>query len=253
LQLILLLVAIRIYAVSPNKLQEACYLVRVMDINPHSLINAMDLSLSIDPIKKFRFRPANKNYPLAINMFPKIRIWGYRFFLTIYNDEGDVFFVSFGPITQNTEIIRYLTPIDIFSTGDFNRVELGRFQFNMVEKKQDLRIAFLMFIPFFHGEKCSPCMTEGRHAAHGTLSPDISISSSLGMFSIDTSHRYNDIEYSGNGIYIKARVVSDAKPHVINNIFSKYVKKFVRTRHIKQYKDIKGRLFSTKAMNRKAS
>lgn len=246
-QLTLFLVALRIYAVSPDKLQEAGYLVRDLDINPHALVNALDLKLAIDPAGGlFPKRRVQREDPLVISIFPKIRVWGFRFLLVIYNAKEEVFYVAFGPLTSKTKMIRHLPPIDFFGTREFNRVELGRFPFNMIEEKQELKLAFLVFLPFFQGEKCCPYFTEGRHEVGGISSSTFLCGSSLGMWSLTTSRRYEGIEYEGNGINVRTRLVSDAKPHVINDVFRKYNKEFDRTKFIRQYQDIRGGLLLAK-------
>ena len=240
-QIMVFFLALKIYAVSPDKMQDIGYLVNGLDINPHILINALDLNLCIDAPGGLLARHKRED-PLIISTFPKIRVWGFRFLLIIANEQNEVFFVSFGPITSRTQIVRHLTPFYHFGSGEFNRIELGRFPFNMIKEKQRLKMFFLVFLPFFRSDKYSPYLSEGSYWAEGVTSPNINIGSGTGTPSISTTVYYSDIEYQGVGVKIKANIKPDAKPHIINDIFKKYAKEFARTKKVKQYQSINGEL-----------
>ena len=241
-QIAIFFIALRVYAVSPDRMQDIGYLVNRLDINPHILVNALDLKLYIDAKGGLLARRVKREEPLIISAFPKIRVWGFRFLLIIANEQNRVFFVSFGPITSGTQIVRHLTPFQQFGMGEFNRIELGRFPFNMIKEKQELKIFFLFFLPFYRGDTYNPYLTEGHYWAEGVASPNINIGSGTGTPSISTTVSYEDIEYQGVGVNIKTSVKLDAKSHVVNDVFKKYAREFERTKKIKQYQEIDGGL-----------
>jgi|Deesub1362A_J573_1020465.scaffolds.fasta_scaffold02740_2 hypothetical protein len=241
LQLCILVWAIKVYAINPDRLQDAGYLVREMDINPHSLVSALDLRLSIDSGKPVGVEISPED-PLRINLSTKLRVFGFRFLYIIYGEMDKVYFISFGPITAKTQLWRHLLPPDKFwGGGEYNRIELGSFQFNLVEEEKRLSIIFLVFLPFFKHEQLSPLVAY-QEVKIERESGRLLTGMSGGMWPISTMTTIEDIVYRGEGTRIYELKWVGKEDDVLKKIIDRFGQKIIKTSKIKQYESIEGNL-----------
>lgn len=247
LQLVVLIFVIRTYAVKPDKIQDIHYLATEMDVNPHVLVNALGLDISYSTMKDFFEKPSREE-PLRINLDNTLRAYGFRFLYVVSNQEGDVFYLSFGPITANTkEVWRHLIiPTKYQESGEYNRVEIGRFQFNLIEKKQELDVVLFIFIPFFKNEVYSPIMGTSRYEVGGLESASFTTASTGGMWKIDSSDVYRKIKFKGAGLKMTDLKyegnTKDKIDEVTQKIVEKYGRKVCQVNKITQFTSIKGDL-----------
>lgn len=240
-QIIIFILAIKTYAVSPDRLQEADYLIKELDINPHALINALDLNLFIESGKDV-FPMIHREYPLKINLTYKIRVWGFRFLFLVSGTNNEVYFLSFGPINSKTPSWRVLVPPDKFGGTEYNWIEIGSFPFNLIEKKQKLNFTFLIFLPVFKYEELHPLITKTTFEVPGRDGEKILTGSSLGMWSIITSRTYKDVTYQGEGAKLYKVEVKKEDDKILNKVIKQFSAELRKAKTIKQYKDIKGSL-----------
>lgn len=244
LQFVILLFAIKTYAVSPDRLQSVSYLVSELDINPHVLINALDLNISVDTGKSL-FSRIKREDPLKINLTPKMRIWGFRFLLLISGKDDNTYYVSYGPITAKTQIWRHLVPPhELFKRTEYNRIEIGSFSFNLIEQGQKLDIKFLIFLPFFKHEESAPFIMEGIFEVRGKESETFTTSSSLGAWSITTTRTYGDIKFKGEGIELYKFNLLKKDSNILNKVVNKLYTDLIKTKTIKQFQSLEGKLLS---------
>lgn len=246
-QLTILVKAINTYAVNPNNLRDISYLVQNMDINPHSLVNALGLSMSINSEKGILDR-TNRDEPQTINLETQIRVYGYRFLLIVWNEEKNTFFTSFGPITQKTKgIWRHILPPNVLSSREeYNRIELGKFEFNLIEKPSDLKLTLLIFLPYKSNQEFPPMIGEARHEVYGIDSERYTSSSSLGMWQIESIVTYDKITCSGVGAELEEIEYSgdakDTNDKVLKAAIDKYKNELINCTEVKQYSSREGDL-----------
>lgn len=233
--------AIRTYAVSPDRLEDVSYLVRQMDVNPHALVSAMGLNLSIDSGKELAGKVTRQD-PLSINLSMKLRVFGFRFFCMVSGRDGKVYYLCFGPVTPKVPFYRLLFPPDkLWPSGEYNYVALGSFQFNMIQQEQDVDITLLIFLPFFKQEKLSPMVGHGRFEVRGQNSQGIVTASSLGMSHMSTERLLRDITYRGESTKIyELGYVGEDPNDAIGKAIMKFGREFRRTRKIREYSSLTG-------------
>ncbi len=242
LQIGILFIGIRVYAVSPDKMKDIAYLVNELDINPHTLVNALGLNLSLDAKGGLLTKNRKREDPLILSLFPRIRVWGFRYLLVVNNKEGEVFFVSFGPIVSNTAMIRHLAYPSWLGAKEYNRVEVGHCPFDLIEKEQELKISLLIFLPFYRHEASAPYLMVGRYQIYGKESASLTLGSTLGMSSLSAANTYEDIECRGVGDDIRLTVRDGAKDNVLNKVIRKYLRDIETAPKIQEYQDLNGRL-----------
>lgn len=231
-QLVILLLTIKTYAIDPNRLQDLAYLVKEMGLNPHALISALDLNMSIDRGKEL-FEKFNKKDPLRINLSLRLRVFGFRFLYIVSDKNQKVFYISYGPITQKN-LVRYLVPSSIFKSGEYNKINLGSFQFNLI-KKQEIEEVLLIFLPFFKDETLSPMIQTRKNTV-----PLVSIYG--GTWPVSTMKTYKDIKYTGEGLNIQSLKYIGNKKTFLKKIINKLSVKIMKAKEINEMFNIKGRL-----------
>jgi len=245
IQLALLVFGVRIFALNPNKLQQAGYLVRELDVNPHSLVAALGLATNVS-INKPLSEKTKESDPLQALLKTNLRVFGYRFLYVVYGENNeDVYFVSCGPITPDTEISRSLVPkISFWKSGELNHIELGSFQFNAIKKKpQRLNILLLVFIPFFKNETLSPFYVENSFEIGKSSGHTISISNSA---PVDPMKRFNGVQYRGSDnkiIELKCNIKKQ-EYKIVGDVVEKFKREIMVRKNIKQYSDLEGKLLS---------
>jgi hypothetical protein len=240
LQIAILIWAIRTYATHPNQLQDARYLVKEMEINPYTLISALGLKLSLDS-GKFGKGGQKKEDPLMIILSMNLRVTGFRFLYIVAGQDGKVYFVSFGPITAKTQLWRHLVAPNKFrESGEYNWIELGSFQFNLIKQQQALDVTFLVFLPFFKQEKLSPLVGQLRLDVYGKDSDQMHGAVSGGMGPIIMTQTLKDIIYRGEGTRIDDLKYTGDETKALKKIIDRFGGEIAKSRKIKQYSEING-------------
>lgn len=248
-QLGILLSAIKCYAIDPDKMQDVHYLTNELDINPHSLINALDLTISYSNAKQFR-EMTKREDPLTISLNIGLRAYGFRFLYVITDEEGRIYYISFGPVTANMKGAwrSILTPTKYNKSGEYNRVDIGSFQFNLIKEEKKLNTILLVFLPFFENEKYHPMYSEGHYETSG-IGEGYITSSTGGMWKIDSMNNYRNISYKGRGLKIKFLEFSGEEKESMDKVLKKVVQKFkhkiLSIKKICQYSSLDGNLLET--------
>jgi len=243
-QLGILLVAVKTFAVSPGRIQEADYLVRELCFNPHALQSALGLNIEIGSEKRLLELVKKEDF-LNINLGFDIRVFGFRFLFVVSTENGRVYFVSFGPVTAKSPFWRHLVPpplSDVFLRGEYNRMEIGKFQFNLVEGPQELDLHLLVFLPFFKVEKLNPLMGTGSIRVLGRDARE-TLRESTGVSGISQSAGIdNSVTYRGEGTKLLELDVREDDKTAVAQVVRKFRREIIRTKKIKYYSDIEGRL-----------
>jgi len=243
-QLGLLLTAVKTFPVRAGRIQEADYLVRELDFNPHSLTSALGLNVEIRS-EKGLLELVKKEDFLNINLAFDLRIFGFRFLFVVSGDNERVYFVSFGPVTAKSPFWRHLVPpplSDVFPRGEYNRIEIGKFQFNLVKDRQELNLHLLVFLPFFKVEKLKPLVGTGSIEIFGSDSRETR-REHTGVTGVFQTAGVDDwITYRGEGTKLLELDVSEEEKTPVAQVVRKFRKEIIVTRKIKYYSDIEGRL-----------
>lgn len=229
-QLLFLWLAIKIFAIDPDKLQQAGYLVKNLGLHPHALVSALDLNLYIQRGKEL-FEKFDRNDPLEINLNIRLRAFGFRFLYMVSGKDKTIYYVAYGPVTERNSI-RYLLP-DVFDNEEYNKIKLGSFKFNLIGA-QEVEETLFIFLPFFKDEQLSP-MVQTRKIT-------VPLGSIFGgTWSINTMRVYKDIQYSGEGLSLKYVKYSGNDP-IMKQILAKFSKD-IKSKKIIEISNTEGKLF----------
>jgi hypothetical protein len=238
-QLVILWWAIKTYATDPDRIASLGYLVRDCDVNPHLLIEAMDLHISLS--YQGETGKQTKESPLAINLSMGLRLRGFRFIYAVTGKEDRLYFVSYGPVSPETKLWRHLLH-PALGMSEYNRIEIGKIRFNMLDKASELRSWALIFMPFYPQEKNMPLYSSTNLDYIGLQTGSI-LSSGTNLGPIDTDTHYRGITFFGQDTQIcDLQFQDDGADPTINKVVKKYLKPFVSSKVIQQFEDVAGRL-----------
>jgi hypothetical protein len=236
-QLVILLLAINTYTMDPDKVASPEYLVKNCEVNPHAFIQALNISAYYSADNE----RVTEEDPLTINLSMKLRVYGFRFLFILTDQDNKVFFVSYGPITAKTELWRHILRPE-YGVAEHDRIPIGKFKFNSFTDPKKYVAHLLIFMPFYEHETVSPIWGEGVLEFAGNKS-GLRISQSPFASISNYSSCYKGISFRGGGVKIfESKTNSDFKDKisVIDSVFNKYKKDFVRTTKIKTTEDYKG-------------
>jgi len=239
LQLGLLLWAIRSYGADPDRVSSPLYLVKECEINPHLVIAAMGMSITFSSGLPISQRQDWED-PLNIDLCMKLRVYGFRFFFVIADAEGKVYYVSFGPITAQTNNWRHLLN-PACGMNEINSTNIGKFQFNHFATAKTFTCHLLVFLPFFKHEKLNPMLRTESVCAGGRGGNMISAAGTTGK--VESDRVYRGITFSGTGEKIVDVGVEDLPKDnnpAINRVVRKFQKEFLQASEIKSLTDIEG-------------
>jgi hypothetical protein len=198
LQLLLLIWAIKSYSTDPDKLSSPLYLVKECDVNPHLLIQAIGFGLSYGPETGLTGR-LDWDTLFTFTLSMHLRLCDFRFLFIIADDDGKVFYTSFGPITHETKIWRYLSH-PAARRSEINLIEIGKFNLNQFQAEKQLRWKLLLFIPIFKQETINPMMMSGNIFIPGKASDTLYSGISGGSAMVESNQTYPGVAYSGEGV-----------------------------------------------------
>lgn len=181
------------YAVQPDKLRKIDFLVHELDINPISIMNALEIDYSIGYAGQEPF-PYDRSAPLDIFMSPNLRLYGYRLFCVVHDSATNVYFVSWGLVSGKSKWYRHMLPDDEIFGGEVNRLSIGSLAFNrIVEKQKQLSFALFLFLPFYKTEVLNPFYSTVQMPTQEVAG------STLGSNRISGFKRHKGILFRGKG------------------------------------------------------
>jgi hypothetical protein len=239
LQLVIMLWALKSYSTDPDRMSSPLYLVRNCEINPHLVITAMGMSVTLSSGLPVNQRQTWED-PLNIDLSMKLRVYGFRFLLFVADDAGGVYYVSFGPVTSKTNILRHLLHPSL-GISEINSIRLGQFKFNQFAAGKTLTCHFLVFLPFFENEKLNPMW----FTLNNQFSRDRLTSAFGGTGKVESDRVYRGITFSGAGESVKEVGVEDLPRDnnpLINRVMRRYQTVFLRAAKIESVTDDDGLL-----------
>lgn len=237
LQLAITLWALKSYSTDPDRLSSPLYLVRNCEINPHLVITAMGMSVTLSSGLPVSRRQTWED-PLNIDLSMKLRVYGFRFLFFIADEEGKVYYVSFGPVTSKTSTLRHLLH-PASGLSEINSIRIGKFKFNQFAAPKVLTGHFLVFLPFFEQEKLNPMLlTVSNHFSRDRLTSALG-----GTGKVESDRVYLGITFSGAGESVKEVGVEDLPRDnnpLINRVMLRYRTEFLRAAKIESITDDDG-------------
>lgn len=157
-EVVALLTVQRLYAVSPRFLQAIRFLVQELNMNIHSLMDVMSLSVILEPTRDFP-AVADRGHILIRT---DLLVFGYRFLYVAYDDANRVYLLYYGPI----ELGRRVTRLQLQPGA--NRVRDEAYVVALDERRlllnqhRELNVRFFVFASPFPQETAHPLFSEGR-------------------------------------------------------------------------------------------
>ena len=237
LQLAVTLWALKSYSTDPDRLSSPLYLVRNCEINPHLLITAMGMSITFSSGLPLTQRQTWED-PLNIDLNMKLRVYGFRFLFFVADNDGKVYYASFGPVTSKTTMLRQLLHPGT-GLNEISSFRLGSFQFNQFTPAKTLTGHFLLFLPFFEHEKLNPMLvTMGSEFGRENM-----IAATGGTGKVYSDSVYAGITFSGAGEKVKDVAIEDFARNnnpVINRVMRKLRANFLLASKIETITDANG-------------
>lgn len=235
-QLFILSLAIRLAAISADKIYDLRYLIRGLGMNPFDLIDALEITPSIEHGKFILFSNFSSDDPLIAGISSKINIWGYRFLFAAY-DNSKVYFASMGMLSPKATARTIILKPDRFFQGELNRIDLGKFCFHKIKGVKILNLVFLMFPDFYKNDERAPFSSQGTMEIYSAQSRGIPFSYTLSKIESDTL--FDNIKYRYERYSMKITNIED-QDDLISKIVDKYRNKITTSRKIVVEKSKKG-------------
>jgi len=233
IQLSLLICAINLYAVNPDKLQNIQYLVDEMFINPNSVVDAMKLGLIYSRGSYPLSSPINE-MPVRISLNVSLRVFGYKYLYLIYGNDKKVYYVSVGMAKSSSKnLLRAFGFATQYNqSGEYSSITMGYFKFGLVEK-QTLRTTLLIYLPSAN-EESSPLIIDGSYEALGKDSKRLIIGQSGGE-SISPAMSYPKVIYKADNKRITEVRFDNGRGASNNQIRDSVIQRIIETYGSKIY------------------
>ena len=235
LQISILIVSIKTYALNPNKLRDISYLVRNLTINPHFLIESLNISPSLSPISKDNSTNIDT---YELNLHFEFPIINFRFLFILSGDDNKVHFVSFGTVSKKLNFKKHILPFSDVFGGEFNRVELCNIPLKDFRITDRYNMHFLLFTGFYPKDQYNPYYSFS--SSYHKL-PDGVFDMSMDLPEIRGNVLFDGIKYGAIGDKINTIEVNG--DDIVSKVFNYYIVEFLRTKKIHSYVFIDGKSF----------
>lgn len=228
-----------VYMVPPDKLQSVDYLVNELDLDVPRLVAAANLNISVNPLRL----PQDRHTPLSLTLNTDVRMWGYRFLCVLFNESGEVYFASYGPLGAARDTFRHpLPPTIIPGRDELVTATLGSADLNAIDKRQELSVLLIVFMAVYTDLDLLPFFSRGTFQVFGAGADNYMIGSGLGGFDVDSERPYDGIRYRGSGLKLTKLRCTPSADDAVRRVVEKYSRGIRRSRRTVTHFDPTGKV-----------